>query len=279
MSRRLRRFIFYSFVLVFILVSGWLVLYASGFVVSVQGWNVEQRGAIFLRANPAGVSVYLDGVRYDSPSGILRTQAFITNLPEGYHELIITKDGYHRWQKQLLVRPLEVTEVGAVRLIPRAPRIEPYTAGTSTLPLLLTEETRRILPVNVRVVVTPLLSAHSTPQELLLSPDGKKVLARYSHGLTVVWIAREQSNARHQIGDHETLATLTEPITDALWLPGDSNHVIYAADGKVNITEVDGRGGRNTVELLTAERVKFFIDPANNGLVYADKEILYRLDL
>lgn len=303
MTKLRRRLLFYALVCVFLLLAGWLILSALGFSFDLKNptsWrfdiSLNEQGAIFVRATPAGATLYVNGIRYDAPTGIVRTQAFITNLNAGPQRLAVVKDGYHRWQKVLPVSGLEVTNVSTIRLFPRAPRIEPMASNQSSvannqLPAIsAAERTRRQLPETASSTLfslelhPPTYNLQPTTynlvyRDLIASPDEKKVLVRTARELWVIWLQKERVNAVHQPGQTEQIASFAENITDALWPPADSHHVIFAVGGKIKIAETDGRGGRNTVDLLEAQNVRFFLDPQTQKLLFTDGDNIFGLTL
>lgn len=325
MTRTYRRILFYTLAFVFLPLAGWLVLLAQGFTIEESG--LIEQGAIFLRGSPAGATVYLNGSPYYSPASFFRTQAFITNIRPGIHQVLLARDGYHRWEKNFSVAALTVTEASTIRLFPRAPNIkevpEPelslISSATTTRLLALREEARRQLTESASSTLLELgLTPEPAGQELILSPDRKKVLVRNANELLVVWLEKELVNGIHLKGRGEQifLAPPGSEITDAIWLPNDSYHVIFAvgkikprsnsnggsdismtrdkadlvssrdtsAAGErigvgVKIVELDGRGGRNIVELLEAEGVRLFLNPGTSDIFFMNGFRLFRLIL
>lgn len=299
MTRTYRRILFYALVLIFLPLAGWLALLAQGF--TIKGSTLVEQGAIFLRGSPAGATVYINGSPYDSPAGFFRTQVFITNLRPGDHRVVLIRDGYHRWEKTLPVTPLTVTEASTIRLFPRAPQIEamahydtPLTqdrlpvigfATTTEALTLQEEERRRITEFASSTLIELGLSPEPTGQELLVSPDQRKVLIKSPTEILVVWLQKELVNGLHPKGFGEAVVSGESAITDALWLPGDSYHVLFATaptetePGKIKIAELDGRGGRNVAELLEAENVRFFIDPGTQNTFFTNGTTIFKITL
>lgn len=325
MTRTYRRILFYTLVLVFLPLAGWLVLLAQGF--TIKGSALVEHGAIFLRGSPAGATVYLNGNSHDSPAGFFRTQAFIKNLRPGTHHVLLTRGGYHHWEKTFSVAPLTVTEASTIRLFPRAPQIErvsyeelmAITSATTTEALMLQEEKRRQLSESASSALLELgLTPEPVGQELILSPDRKKVLVSSPNELLVIWLEKELVNGMHPKGRGEQIfaAPTGTKITDAVWLPNDSYHVIFAV-GKINpntnsnggigmsmargeadfvsdqdtitaserigvvvkIAELDSRGGRNVVDLMEAENVRFFLATGSGSILFINGSDLFRLAL
>lgn len=278
MTRTSRRILFYTLVAVFVLGSVWLVLIAKGFAFDIPSRTIEERGAIFLRVTPAGARIYLDGTAYEAPAGIRQMRIFMTNILPGIHHVVIDKEGYHRWEKRLVVTPLNVAEQNTIRLFARAPEITAFPE--TRIPFLrITEEARRRLPERASSTLASLGFAEDKDRQILLAPDDIKALIRSAHELLVVWMGPERVNRKRERGDREIIMRTKETITDALWLPGDAHHLIFAAGGKIKIAELDGRGGRNTIDLLEADNVQLFIDDADGTLVYSANGKFFKLAL
>ena len=112
MSRRFRRFLFYSAVAIFILVTPPVVLYAFGYSFDFQKWHVVAAGGLYLKSTPSAAQITLDG-----ENAGLTTRLITRLLPRNYN-VIVTKDGYFAWQKKMEVRPQLVTEARNIFLFP-----------------------------------------------------------------------------------------------------------------------------------------------------------------
>lgn len=135
MSRRFRRFLFYSAVAIFILVTPPVVLYAFGYSFDFQKWQVVAAGGIYLKSTPNGAKISLDG----KSAG--QTARLITRLLPRNYNVIVTKDGYFAWQKKLEVQPQLVTEARNIFLFPKQvnPELVAQNATTTVSNFLRTD--------------------------------------------------------------------------------------------------------------------------------------------
>lgn len=84
---------------------------------------------------------------------------------------------------------------------------------------------------------------------------GKKLLIQKDQSLEIVWREENKNQPFQKVGTREkilALHILDETILDADWYFGDDAHIVVRTKNGVYITEIDGRGGRNTAELMSA---------------------------
>lgn len=128
MTRRTRRFIFYGFVAIFIIITPPTILYAVGYTYNWQKQTLVQAGGIYLKSTPAAASITLNGKENGD------TPRLVSRLAPDTYGVTVSQDTYYSWQKKLEVLPQLVTEARNIRLFPK--KIEPElmaTNSTSTL--------------------------------------------------------------------------------------------------------------------------------------------------
>ncbi len=99
-----RRILPWLYLAIFIIVAPLLILYTSGYRYNIKKAKIERNGTLIIDSNPKGASVIID----DHDTGE-KTPISFQNMPPGWHTIRITKDGYHSWQKNLDVRPEQVS--------------------------------------------------------------------------------------------------------------------------------------------------------------------------
>lgn len=123
MTRRVRRLILYSAILLFFLIAPAVIFYAWGYSFDWQNKKPVLTGGISLKTDPAKAEVFLnDKLQKQTPVFIKRL------LPKTY-QLKIIKEGFHAWQKKLKVEPGLVTEANEIILIPLSPQLELVKQG------------------------------------------------------------------------------------------------------------------------------------------------------
>jgi len=128
MSRNTRRLFFYFLVTIFIVATPLTILYAVGYSYDWQKHAIVQTGGIYLKSTPDGAQITVDGKKQGT------TARLISRLTPRSYRVLVSKDGYSSWQKNLEVSPIIVTEARNIVLFPQ--KIEPElvaTTPTSTL--------------------------------------------------------------------------------------------------------------------------------------------------
>lgn len=128
MTLKTRRFIFYSFIFLFIITGLGVVSYSQGWRIVTENCQIvkllncsikfQKTGAIFIEAKPKGVMIKIDGKVFKDKSGLIQSGTLITNLSPKTYRLKVEKDGYLAWTKNAVVKSGLVTEIPKIILIP-----------------------------------------------------------------------------------------------------------------------------------------------------------------
>ena len=110
------------------------------------------------------------------------------------------------------------------------------------------------------------------------APDNKKLLYYTDSELWVMYLEKILIQPYKETGEKELITRFAEKIKSAIWYSEDNEHIIFVIGNTIKITELDGRGKRNTFDLLSAEN--FNSDNWNNPQMFysAKKELLYFID-
>ncbi|MEI8339045.1 MAG: PEGA domain-containing protein [bacterium] len=111
-----------AFILVFIIITPFIVSYAIGDM--PDGWfNFRKTGGIYLFDFPNGSEVYLDG-QLKKTTNFIQRDFFVKGLkPNTSYDLSVKKEGYNNWNKIIKVEPNLVTESSVFSL----PIVIPFT--------------------------------------------------------------------------------------------------------------------------------------------------------
>lgn len=112
MTYRKRRFLFFASALVFLALSGPLLLYTFGYRFSLSDFTLRETGGIFLHTNPTGVEVSVGNLKRST--SFLTGNTFIQNLEPGSHRVTISYPGYQKWEKTVVVEPRAVVELSSL---------------------------------------------------------------------------------------------------------------------------------------------------------------------
>lgn len=102
MGIRVRRLIYLTFILLFLLAAPILIFYTAGYRYNWQKSKVEQTGVLLMDVKPAEAKITLNRM-LQSAERPLR----LASLPPNYYLLRTEKEGYFPWQKNLEVKAKE----------------------------------------------------------------------------------------------------------------------------------------------------------------------------
>lgn len=112
MNKKLRDAMFFFFVLLFIVATFLLSLYAAGyrldFARALKGRVLQKTGTLILASTPKGADIYLDGKQAKSSGSIIfgdyaTTPAKVKNLLPKEYLVEIKLDGYWPWEKKMMI--------------------------------------------------------------------------------------------------------------------------------------------------------------------------------
>lgn len=127
MSKKLRDFIFNTFVVIFVIATVFLSLYASGYKFNFKrpiDFNrvLVRTGMIDIETEPKDASIYLNGKLQPTPSfdlfkkEHLKTPAKIRNIIPGEYNISLEKEGYWPYQEKIYVHSGQTTILENINL-------------------------------------------------------------------------------------------------------------------------------------------------------------------
>jgi len=117
MEKRIRIFLFLICVILFLLLTPFLVLYSQGYRIDWEEKKITQTGGIFIKVVPKQVDVYLNS-KFKKKTDFFFGSALIENLIPREYRITVKKEGFYPWEKILEVKEKEVTSVTNIILFP-----------------------------------------------------------------------------------------------------------------------------------------------------------------
>lgn len=112
-----------------------VTLWAKGYTLNKKEVKLEKTGMILAKSSPDGAKIFVDGKLTSA------TNATLSGLKGGRHQIRIEKEGFISWKKEVEVKEELVLEINAV-LIPLTPELKPLTTTGAKSPLLSSDRTR-----------------------------------------------------------------------------------------------------------------------------------------
>ncbi|MBI2637068.1 MAG: PEGA domain-containing protein [Parcubacteria group bacterium] len=115
MTLKTRRVLYISFMALFFFAAPPLVLYTAGFRYDFEYRRVVETGSLVVKSEPPGAAVYLNGELYRDA-----TPTIINTILPGKIKLLVEKEGYHPWEKEVEIQPRITAFEEAVTLFAKA---------------------------------------------------------------------------------------------------------------------------------------------------------------
>ena len=282
MTKKTKRWLFYSAVAVFLLLSYVVILYAQGYKYSFSEGKFFRTGAISLKVN-TDVKVFLDD-ELEGRTSFFGNSFSIDRLLPGRYKLSVQKDDYSSWQKTVTVEEGLVIDFPQIMLLPEEGEEEQklfdevYLLFKEIEPIATIEPTptpRKNSPSpSPKLTQTPYVLNVKTNklyqnndqglEEIALNVKGFRVsdnenkLAWWTNNeIWIMWLDDTNYQPFYKKGDKELITRFAQTIQNGVWFRDDDHLVLEleSRDSKdrpysiYKIIEIDKRGGVNIVEL------------------------------
>ncbi len=273
MTKTTKRWVFYTAVIIFALLSYVVVLYAQGYKYSFSEARFFRTGSIFVKANE-DARVYLENKFLNSTS-FFGNSYTISGLLPGKYNVRLERTDFSSWQKKISVEEGLVSDFSRILILPKSG--EPYVALKKEISDLL-NPTVELTPIpspskpKASPSKTPMPDKIPTEQFYLkngvlfknmengeterlaylvkgfsVSPDEKKILWWNENELWVMWTSDTNYQPFHKSGDKELITRFSFSIKNSAWFKGD-DHVVVDSGG-YKVVEIDKTGGLNIIEI------------------------------
>jgi len=112
--------------------------------------------------------------------------------------------------------------------------------------------------------------------------DGEenKLLIQKDHSIDVLWLGENRFQPFQKAGTRDGILSVEETIKEAAWFYGDNAHVAFRTQDGIFLTEIDGRGGRNTVQLAPSGAANLATSPAlPNAIFFKTGKTSFKIEL
>lgn len=294
MTRKYRQFIFWIFVILFIIASIIITLFAQGWRFNFESLRIVKTGGIFIKTTVSGAKIYVNDGYTGSTGGILNYTKLINNLTPKNYNLFIYKEGYYPWNKLVQIKDGLVTELVHINLLPLELKrvvvaelpiqnIAEFRVKDETIKIITNKKTGSAIFYNFDGKLTPNKSFETATSTELISPDKNKKLRVLNNQILIDYINDVKEEPAKTAGEKEIIATSESPILFFDWFK-DSEHIIWFADNELTIAERDNRGGkRNVITYYINITPPIFWDSKESDLYFfensTEKSVLYKINI
>lgn len=289
MTLRKRRIILVVCILVFLLLMPLILLYTTG-------WRWDRKlglyktGGLYISSPLTDSKIFINS-NLEKETNILQGGIFLQSLKPGKYSILVDKEGYWPWQKNLFVKEQLVTEARAM-LIPKEPRgnvilrenyspleISKYDeilAGLKTLRQPLK------LPKTKQATTTPEEIARYTrftsdqKEKLWWDPKTNKIWIEWLAGKeSLPYFFCDDSSCNEKVLVH----TSKFNIKNVDFYPKRKDVVLFAVQNGVYAIEIDGRDGRAIQPIYKGKEPIFTIYKNDKSVYILDEDNLIEIKL
>ncbi len=146
LTLRKRRILFWLSIIIFLALVPFTVLYSLGYRFD-SDFQLRKTGGLYIAANISGSEIFINS-EFQKKTNLLQSGVFVQNLSPASYQLLVARDNYLPWSKELKVSSQLVTEARAL-LLPKDTNGQVLLRGPFTNlkaspfdPILLLTETR-----------------------------------------------------------------------------------------------------------------------------------------
>ena len=285
MTYRAKRFLFWSCVAFFSVAAVPLILYAFGWRFVWEDGALARTGGLFVASFPSlETKIFVDG-KLRKETSLLSRSLFLGQLNPGLHQVRVTRDGYHEWNKTISVKPEFVTELKAI-LVPHAPDAyqvlrNPQLNVIAYMPeesaLFLRDASQRWFRFEKEIETLVPAKPRSIVRENVEEDMRRGRRLRWdAHEAWVQWDAPHLPH--YQSFETEQIMQTPYVIRSAAFYPR-REAILVALSNTVMVVELDGRGGRTITPLYKGKEPSFAVDSSQRVIYILDDGTLIRIPL
>jgi len=292
----MRAIAFYFAAALFCVLLPIILSYALGYKIDYHDLKIYKTGILYIESRPAGAAIYLNGYKYPDV-----TPARIEELKPGGYKVVVRREGFYPWEKDLEVRPNMVTKADRIVLFPMAQEMKRMgERGVSDFAVsdngyLYYMKKSGLYRSTMDGSSMKRLSPYAEwPDRIVgkkFSPSGDRFLfyndrnvwvVDLEHGKTIAGLVEEASVQEVFAGQ--------DSITDVFWYPG-AGYIIIVTDKGIDVAELRGAAKvSNAVPLykFNSRPHGLYYDESSSALYFTDTGLgkdfsesryLYRIDL
>ncbi|MDD5431299.1 MAG: hypothetical protein PHP03_03715 [Candidatus Pacebacteria bacterium] len=118
MTLKVRRLVTISFIILFLLIGGFLIFYSTGLLIDLKNLTLSRSGAIYLEAQTKDIQIKIGKEKLQLNPGLFKDGILVTNLLPKNYKVEASKEGYQNWTKNIYVKPSLVSRTYPIILLP-----------------------------------------------------------------------------------------------------------------------------------------------------------------
>lgn len=275
-EQRIRAFLFYLSVIIFLIGLPFILSYALGYKFDRRTFKFTKTGLLVLKTQPSGASVYLDEKLLN-----VKTPAIIAELLPGRYSLRLELEKHYPWFNEVNVDAGKVTRLEKVILFPLRSNIKQL--NRDRLSSFWVDEDRETIyyinPEDNSIYKSDLEGRYSekiadfipllsSAIKWKLSPDREKLLYFNAHQIGIAYIMPQNKISQ------EPPFVLNYPddkIIDVFW-HSDNYHLVLVSRKSIEALEAHPQGAPVVLVNLNKRNTSCFYDTRTDTLYFLDSQ-------
>ena len=295
MTRAFRRLLFYISLVIFLVLSYVIVVFALGYKYDFTNNRLVKTGSIEIKTN-VSATVYINDASMGRVSFINKAFSQTLLLPKTY-SVRVQADGYYSWQKNVEVKAGQLANYPMVYLLPsKLPsqfiastsfnnfsiKFEPnpglviLTSGRKTETISLDNGAIASIVPTIKPSQSPNANSNNNNKKIE-STDENKAMWFNNHEVWIQWLNDSDYQPFRKSGDTELITRFAQTINDAQWYK-DSSHVVVSVGGILKFIEIDTRGEINSFDIIPITS-PFYLDNRTSTIYFFEKNNLEKVNL
>jgi hypothetical protein len=224
-----RRILFVFFVLLFIILGAGVVYYTQGYRFDFSTFSIAKTGAVYIEANVEGYSVLIGNSPYQDKSGLLKKGTLISNIIPKKYRVVIQKDGYFEFEKNIEVFPSQVVRLLNVHLVPTVSTSTPLISDVKGDVIIDSDQNGHLLTLDSKNNIYYLYDANNpTTAGINLNTKISAITSRKISGLLFypqinnVYIAQTSKGVYKLDMTSKTMTLIQDGATDITKIDGNN---------------------------------------------------------
>lgn len=272
MNLKKRRIILVLCLLIFLVVTPIVLLYSNGYRLDSR-LHITKTGGLYVSTPVSGSEIFINN-QIKKTTNIIQGGLFLQNLKPGKYSVLIAKEGYWPWQKELEIKETMVSEARALMLL-RDPDGE-VLHREELLPSEIKKYDKII--ASIQTINNSVNSATSTAIERFTNYDRQKIW--WSPGknqLWAEWLDSDYQPPYYFSSERVLILDSIYKIKNADFYPGRRDVIIVAVQNGIFALEIDDRGGRILQPIYKGKDPIFDLIEGDSNIYVFDEGILMKI--
>ncbi|MFH1730000.1 MAG: carboxypeptidase-like regulatory domain-containing protein [Pseudomonadota bacterium] len=274
MTLKKRRIILVLCVLAFLIVAPFVLLYSNGYRLDSH-FHLTQTGGLYVASPVSGAQIFVNNT-LKRTTNLLQSGLFLQNLKPGNYSVLIAKEGYWPWKKDLDVKEQMVSEARAL-ILPMEP-----TGRILRQEDLFPSEIEKYETIIDSLQQIKKITNHNATTTIERFTNHEREKVWWNPGENKIWVEwlKDDSSRPYFLSENKVLVLNSiYPVRNVDFFPGRRDVIIVAVQNGIFAIEIDGRGGRTLQPIYKGREPIFTIYKTDPSVYVIDENTLMEIKL